>query len=110
MVPWRIAGLAAAALFGFAAASPAQTAIAPDDPKLISKMNEVCLATALHSGGLDKQTRDFCQCVAPVFSRHMTPQSREQLVVENRVDVRPSYDDDNATFNDVMKACPPANP
>jgi hypothetical protein len=40
----------------------------------------------------------------------MTPESRERLVVENRVDIRPGYDDDNATFNDVMKACPPAQP
>ena len=88
----------------------AQNAIAPDDPKLIAKMNEVCLATALHSGGLDQKTRDFCSCVSPVFARHMTPESRERLVVENRVDIRPGYDDDNATFNDVMKACPPAQP
>ena len=104
---WRMMGLAVLAWGGTAVA---QTAIAPDDPKLIAKMNEVCLATALHSGGLDQKTRDFCSCVSPVFSRHMTPQSREQLVVENRVDVRPSYDDDQATFNDVIKACPPAKP
>jgi hypothetical protein len=104
---WRIAGLA---MLAWSSAAFAQTTIAPDDPKLIAKMNEVCLATALHSGGLDQTTRDFCSCVAPVFSRHMTQQSRERLVVENRVDVRPSYDDDQATFNDVMKACPPARP
>ncbi len=104
---WRMMGLAVLAWSGTAVA---QTTIAPDDPKLIAKMNEVCLATALHSGGLDQKTRDFCSCISPVFSRHMTPQSREQLVVENRVDVRPSYDDDQATFNDVIKACPPAKP
>jgi hypothetical protein len=107
---WRSAGLVLAALLAWAAPAAAQTTIAPDDPKLIAKMNEVCLATALHSGGLDQKTRDFCSCVSPVFARHMTPESRERLVVENRVDIRPGYDDDNATFNDVMKACPPAQP
>jgi hypothetical protein len=105
---WRFLGLAAG-LF-WAGTALAQTAIAPDDPKLVARMNDVCLATALNSGGLDQRTRDYCRCVAPVFSRHMTQQSREQLVVENRVDIRPSYDDDQATFNDVMAACPPAKP
>ena len=105
----RIAILAVAAL-AWTGMAQAQTTIAPDDPKLVAKMNDVCLATALNSGGLDQRTRDYCRCVAPVFSRHMTPQSREQLVVENRVDIRPSYDDDQATFNDVMAACPPAKP
>ena len=108
MMSWRFIGLTVG-LF-WAGAALAQTAIAPDDPKLIAKMNDVCLATALNSGGLDQRTRDYCHCVAPVFSRHMTAQSREQLVVENRVDIRPSYDDDQATFNDVVAACPPAKP
>jgi hypothetical protein len=101
------AGLMLASLLVCTVPAAAQTTIAPDDPKLIAKMNEVCLATALHSGGLDQKTRDFCRCVSPVFSRHMTPDSRQKLLVENRVDLRPSYDDDNATFNDVMKTCPP---
>ena len=108
MTPWRIAGLSAALLWSSGAS--AQTTIASDDPRLIAKMNDVCLSAALYSGGLDQKTRDFCQCVAPVFSRHMTQESRQQLVVENRVDIRPSYDDDNTTFNDVVKACPPAKP
>jgi hypothetical protein len=103
----RKAGPILAALLVWAVPGMAQTAIAPDDPKLIAKMNEVCLATALRSGGLDQKTRDFCGCVSPVFSRHMTPGSREKLLVENRIDLRPSYDDDNATFNDVTKVCPP---
>ena len=107
MAGWRLLGLMLGALLACAVPAMAQTTIAPDDPKLIAKMNEVCLATALHSGGLDQKTRNFCGCVAPVFSRHMTPDSREKLLVENRVDLRPNYDDDNATFNDVMKACPP---
>ena len=107
MICWRNAGLTLAALLVWAAPGRAQTTIAPDDPKLIAKMNEVCLATALHSGGLDQKTRDYCGCVSPVFSRHMTPDSREKLLVENRIDLRPRYDDDNATFNDLMKACPP---
>jgi hypothetical protein len=108
MYAWRIACLGAA--FLWTGAALAQTAIAPDDPKLIAKMNAVCLAAALHSGGLDQKTRDYCSCISPIFARHMTPASRERLLVENRVDVRPDYDDDQATFNDVMKACPPAQP
>ena len=108
MMGWRFIGLAG--LFWAGAAMAQAATIAPDDPRLVAKMNEVCLATALNSGGLDQQTRNFCRCVAPVFSRHMTAESRERLVVENRVDVRPSYDDDQATFNDVMAACPPAKP
>ena len=109
MMGWRFISLAVGLFWAGAAMAQAST-IAPDDPKLIAKMNEVCLATALNSGGLDQHTRDYCRCVAPVFSRHMTPESRERLVVENRVDIRPSYDDDQATFNDVMAACPPAKP
>ena len=107
MACWRLLGLMLAGLLVWSVPAITQTTIAPDDPKLIAKMNEVCLATALHSGGLDQKTRDFCRCVAPVFARHMTPDSREKLLVENRTDIRPSYDDDNATFNDVTKACPP---
>ncbi|MFI5018726.1 MAG: hypothetical protein ACHQHK_12315 [Dongiales bacterium] len=47
--------------------------------------------------------------MAPVFARHMTPDSRYQLAIQNRLDVRPTYDDDKATFDDVVKACPPKN-
>jgi hypothetical protein len=39
----------------------------------------------------------------------MTPDSRYRLAVQNRMDVRPTYDDDKTTFDDVMKACPPKN-
>jgi hypothetical protein len=102
-----LAGLLVWPMVVWVAPALAQTAVAPDDPKLIAKMNEVCLATALHSGGLDQKTRDYCSCVSPVFARHMTPESREKLLVENRTDIRPRYDDDNATFDDLMKACPP---
>jgi hypothetical protein len=93
-----------------AAGARAQTTIAPDDPKLIARTNQVCLSAALTSGGLDQQTKSFCQCAAPVLSRHMTPEARYRLLVQNRTDVRPDYDDPNATANDVLKACPPAKP
>jgi hypothetical protein len=31
-------------------------------------------------------------------------------MVQNRTDVRPDYDDPDATAEDVLKACPPAAP
>ena len=68
--------------------------------ELLSKRHAVLL--------IDKDTRAYCTCVAPVFARHMTPDSRQRLAVENRTDVRPQYDDDKATFDDVVKACPPS--
>jgi hypothetical protein len=98
------------AAMGVGSLAQAQNAIAPDDPKLIARTNQVCLAAALTSGGLDQQTKSFCQCAAPVLSRHMTPESRYRLLVQNRTDVRPDYDDPNATADDVLKACPPAKP
>lgn len=109
---FRYGGVVAVFLAAMAVAcvAQAQTTVAPDDPKLIARMNEVCLSTALTSGGLDKQTRNFCQCSAPVLSRHMTPDSRYRLLVQNRTDVRPDYDDPNAAYDDVLKACPPAKP
>ena len=88
-------------------ADGARAAVAPDDPSLVRSMTELCLRAALASGGVDKDTRTYCACVAPVFARHMTPESRQRLAVENRMDVRPQYDDDKATFGEVMKACPP---
>jgi hypothetical protein len=93
-----------------AAAARAQTPVAPDDPRLIQRMNQACLSAALTSGGLDKQTRGFCQCAAPIFARHMTADSRSRLVIENRTDVRPDYDDPTATASEILKACPPASP
>jgi hypothetical protein len=85
----------------------AADAVAPDDPVLIGNMTQLCLRAALMSGGVDKTTKPYCDCVAPIFARHMTPDSRYRLAVENNMDVRPSYDDDKATFNEVVKACPP---
>ena len=105
----QVIGLAMA-LGIFAAGARAQTAIGPDDPNLVARMNRVCLSAALSSGGIDKQTKGFCQCAAPIFARHMTPESRHRLLVENRIDVRPDYDDPNATYDDILKACPPASP
>jgi hypothetical protein len=105
----QLIGLAAV-LGIFAASARAQTTVASDDPKLIARMNQICLSAALTSGGIDKQTKGFCQCAAPIFARHMTPQSRERLLVQNRTDVRPDYDDPNATYDDILKACPPASP
>ncbi len=104
--------LAAVLSSGLGVSTPARAgdAIAPDDPKLIARMTEVCLSAALTSGGIDKHVRAFCQCSAPVFARHMTPDSRHRLLVENRMDVRPDYDDPSATYDDILKACPPAAP
>jgi len=88
-------------------AAPAEDAIAPDDPALIANMAALCLRAALTSGGIDKNTKPYCNCVAPVFARHMTAQSRYRLAVENRIDVRPEFDDPQTTYDDVVKACPP---
>ena len=99
-----VAGLLPASL-----AARAADAVAPNDPVLIENMTQLCLRAALSSGGIDKTTKGYCDCVAPVFARHMTPDSRYQLAVQNRLDVRPTYDDDKATFDDVVKACPPKN-
>ena len=99
-----VAGLLPAGL-----AVRATDAVAPNDPVLIESMTQLCLRAALSSGGIDKTTKGYCDCVAPVFARHMTPDSRYQLAIQNRLDVRPAYDDDKATFDDVVKACPPKN-
>jgi hypothetical protein len=87
----------------------AEDAVAPNDPVLIGNMTQLCLRAALMSGGVDKTTKPYCDCVAPIFARHMTPDSRYRLAVQNDMNVRPSYDDDKATFDDVVKACPPKN-
>ncbi|HEX4570618.1 MAG TPA: hypothetical protein VH184_09345 [Dongiaceae bacterium] len=107
---WRRAaalGLAAALLV--LTNARAQSAVAPDDPALIRNMAQLCMRAALTSGGVDKATKPYCDCVAPIFARHMTPDSRYALAVQNNMDVRPTYDDDKATFNEVMKTCPPKN-
>ena len=98
------------ATLGLVPFAQAQNAIPPDDPNLIARMNQICLSAALTSGGIDKRTRGFCQCAAPIFARHMTPESRDRLMVQNRTDVRPDYDDPNATYDEILKACPPAAP
>lgn len=84
-----------------------QQEIAPDDPMLLAAMTDLCLKAALTSGGIDKTTRGYCGCVAPIFARHMTQDSRYRLAVENRLDERPTYDNPDATFDEVVKACPP---
>ena len=103
----RPAALGLAAVLLLLANARAQSAVAPDDPALIRNMAQLCMRAALMSGGVDKATRPYCECVAPIFARHMTPDSRYALAVQNNMDVRPRYDDDKATFADVMKACPP---
>ena len=100
-------GLAAALLL--LANARAQSAVAPDDPALIRNMAQLCMRAALMSGGVDKATKPYCECVAPIFARHMTPDSRYALAGQNNMDVRPRYDDDKATFDEVVKACPPKN-
>ena len=99
----------AAALLLQSAGARAQDSVPPDDPVLIDNMTQLCLRAALMSGGVDKTTKPYCDCVAPIFARHMTPDSRYALAVQNNMDARPRYDDDKATFDEVMKACPPKN-
>jgi len=101
--------LAVAGLLPASFAAQAEDAVAPNDPVLIESMTQLCMRAALSSGGVDKTTKGYCDCVAPIFARHMTPDSRYKLAVQNRLDVRPTYDDDKATFDAVMKACPPKN-
>jgi hypothetical protein len=90
-------------------AARAEDAVAPNDPVLVQNMTQLCMRAALSSGGVDKSTKGYCDCVAPIFARHMTPDSRYSLAVQNRMDVRPAYDDDKATFDEIMKTCPPKN-
>lgn len=99
-------GLAAALLVPEVGAR-ADDSVPPNDPVLIDNMTQLCLRAALMSGGVDKTTKSYCDCVAPIFARHMTPDSRYRLAVQNNLDVRPTYDDDKTTFDEVMKACPP---
>jgi hypothetical protein len=87
----------------------AADAVAPDDPALIRNMTQLCLRAALNAGGIDKTTRSYCDCVSPIFARHMTPDSRYALAVQNRIDQRPAFDDPDATYDEVVKACPPKN-
>jgi hypothetical protein len=103
--------LAGAAILGVLAARVAvgQQTIAPDDPALIKKMSRLCLRTALGTVGIGKNTRAYCDCVAPIFARHMTPASRYRLIVENRTDLRPEYDDPKATYEEAVKICPPGS-
>ena len=99
-----LAGLLPASL-----AARAEDPVAPNDPVLVDSMSQLCMRAALSSGGVDKTTKRYCDCVAPIFARHMTPDSRYKLAVQNRFDLRPAYDNDKATFDEVMKACPPKN-
>ena len=100
--------LAAVLLAGWRA--HAGDVVAPDDPVLVRKMGQLCLRAALTSSGIDKDTAAFCHCAAPVFARHMTPESRHRLAVENRLDVRPDYDDPKATSAEIVKGCQAGGP
>src|SRR5262249_58848705 len=100
--------LAALALVPTAGAR-AQSQVAPDDPALRRAAAQLCLRAALTSRGVDTETKPYCDCSAPILARHMTAESRYRLTVQNRLDQRPSYDDDKATFDEVMKACPAQN-
>jgi hypothetical protein len=91
-------------------AGPGFAQSAPDEAMLVGRANRICLSAALANRGIDKQTRGFCQCAAPVLLRHMKPESRARLQAESRIDWRPDYDDANATADDILKACPPASP
>src|SRR5580704_7439167 len=77
-------------------AARAEDAVAPNDPVLVQNMTQLCMRAALSSGGVDKSTKGYCDCVAPIFERHMTLDSRYRLALQYRMDVRPAYDDDTA--------------
>jgi hypothetical protein len=83
----------------------AADAVAPDDPGLVNKMGQLCLRAALADGGIDKDTAGFCHCAAPIFARHMKPDSRRRLAIDNRLDVRPDYDDPKATSDEIVRGC-----
>ena len=104
----RLAGAAVAGML-LARAAAGQQIIAPDDPALITKISRLCLLTALGTVGIGKNTRAYCDCVAPIFARHMTLASRYRLAVQNRMDLRPEYDDPKATYEDAVKICPPGS-
>jgi hypothetical protein len=88
----------------------AEDVVPADDPALIAKADGVCLQAALVSGGIDKQARAYCTCMAPVLARHMTPESRRLMLSETHDYVRPAYDDPDALYKDAMKSCPVAKP
>jgi hypothetical protein len=104
-----LAALLVAALFTVAS-SRADDGVPSDDPGLIRKMNQLCLRAALVGDGVDKNTTGFCRCAAPIFSRHMTAESRHRVAVENRIDVRPDYDDPKAAYDEIVKACKTSEP
>ena len=88
----------------------AEDVVPADDPVLISKTNELCLQAALVSGGIDKQAKAYCTCMAPVIARHMTPDSRRLMLTETHEYVRPAYDDPQSLYDDAMKSCPVSKP
>jgi hypothetical protein len=98
------AALAAAAML--ASAVPATAEVAADDPRLVRRMEEVCRAQAIASGGLDAGTADFCRCIAPIFARHLTPAARTSFVEQDRAPDGPIYDDERAVFDEVVASCP----
>jgi hypothetical protein len=102
----RAAAVLLAALALLPTVARAQSQVAADDPALRRAVTQMCLRAALTSGGIDKGTKPYCDCVAPILARHMTAESRYRLAVQNRLDQRPSYDDDKAAFDEVMKTCP----
>lgn len=91
-----------------AAAAPAAAEIAPDDPRLIQRMEQLCRAQALAAGGIDAKAAALCRCAAPVLAQHLTPAARESFVLENRAPDGPAYTDENAVLQAVVAACPPA--
>ena len=88
----------------------ADDAVSADDPVLIGKANQFCLEAALVSGGVDKTAKAYCACMAPVLTRHMTPDSLRLMLTETHDYVRPAYDDPQALYDDALKSCPPAKP
>ncbi len=95
-----IAGVALSAATAAGAAG-----IAPDDPRLLERMEQVCRTQAIASDGLNEGTAALCRCAAPIFARHLTPEARTSFVERNRAPDGPVYDDQQATLDEIVATC-----
>lgn len=87
-------------------AGVARGEIAAEDPRLLRRMDEICRAQAMASDGLDEGTAALCRCAAPIFARHLTPEARTSFVEQNHAPDGPVYDDQQATFDEIVATCP----
>jgi len=98
----------ALAVIGFtlsAVTAAAAAEIAPDDPRLLQRMEQVCRAQAIASDGLNEGTAALCRCAAPIFARHLTPEARTSFVEQNRAPDGAVYDDQQATLDEIVTTC-----